>query len=201
MDDTQELILFRPPALWRRLLAQIVDLLVFLPFYMGIGFGAELGAVWGTPMPFALAVLLFVPVPVAFLALRGATPGKFLLRMRVIGTDGRTLGWRRAWNRQFLFASVFLLSVLEEGSAMGRLGPGTDIQAVVEEAANHMSAWGWIAQLAASLVWASALLVLVRPDRRGLHDLWGGSIVVPAEGAAVCVRGNETGFVLNSSYG
>lgn len=183
MDDTQELIIFRPPALWRRLLAQLVDLLVFLPFYMGIGFGAELGAAWGSPMPFAVAVLVFVPVPVIFLAMRGATPGKLLLRLRVVGVDGRELGWRRAWNRQVLFASVLLLSVLEEGSAMGRLGAGVDIQTVVEEAAVNMSAWGWIAQLAASLVWASALLVLVRPDRRGLHDLWGGSVVVPAGGA------------------
>lgn len=187
-DDRQDLILFRPSPLWRRFLAQTVDLLAFLPFYMGIGFGAELGAAWGSPLPFAFAVLVFVPVPIAFLALRGATPGKLLLRLRVVGVDGRPLGWRRAWNRQALFAAVLLLSVLEEGAAMVRLGPGADIQKVVEDAAGNMSGWGWTAQLAASLVWASALLVMVRPDRRGLHDLWGSSIVVPS-GGAMSVRG------------
>lgn len=181
------MILFTPPPLWRRFLAQIVDFLAFLPFYMAIGYGAELGAVWGSPLPFAIAILVFLPVPIIFLALRGATPGKLLLRLRVMGLDGRALGWRRAWNRQALFIAVLLLSVLEEGGAMGRLGPGSDLQSVVAEAAENMSAWGWLAQLAASLVWASVLLVLVRPDRRGLHDLWAGSVVVPESGA-VAVR-------------
>lgn len=179
-----DMIFFRPPPLWRRFLAQVVDLLVFLPFYMGIGFGAELGASWGNPIPFALAVMVFVPVPIAFLALRGATPGKALLRLRVVGTDGHPLGWRRAWNRQALFAAVLLLSVLEEGGAMGRLGPGRNIQDVVEDAAKNLSMWGGLAQLSASLVWASALLVLVRTDRRGIHDLWGGSVVVASSASA-----------------
>jgi len=151
---------------------------VFIPFYMGMGFGAELGASWGNPLPFAISVALFSPVPVAFLALRGATPGKRFLGLRVMGIDGCDLGWRRAWNRQALFIAVLLLSVLEEGAAMSRLGPGVEIEKVIEEAAMNLSTWGWTAQLAASLVWASALLVLVRPDRRGLHDLWGGTIVV-----------------------
>ena len=178
MDDSPKLLLFRPSPIWRRILAQVVDVLVYLPFYMGMGFGAELGATWGNPLPFAIAVALFAPVSVGFLALRGATPGKKLLGLRVLAIDGRRLGWRQAWNRQALFVAVLLLSVLEEGAAMGRLGPGADIQAVIEDAALNLSAWGWVAQFAASLVWASVLLVLIRPDRRGLHDLWGGTIVV-----------------------
>lgn len=175
-----DILLFRPPPLWRRVLAQFLDLLVYLPFYMGIGYGAELGASWGSPAPFALAVLLFAPVPVMFLAWRGATPGKAMLGLRVVGIDGGALGWRRAWNRQGLFIAVLLLSVIEEGAAMGRLGPGRSIQDVVEEAAAGLTVWGGVAQLAASLVWASVLLVLIRKDRRGLHDLWGASVVVSA---------------------
>ena len=184
MDErTVDILLFRPPPLWRRFLAQALDLLVFLPFWMGIGFGAELGASWGNPIPFALAVLVFVPVPAFFLAWRGATPGKALLGLRVVGIDGLALGWRRAWNRQMLFIVVLLLSVLEEGAAMGRLGPGRSIQDVVEDAAAGLTFWGGLAQLSASLVWASALLVLIRKDRRGLHDLWGGCVVVAASGS------------------
>jgi uncharacterized RDD family membrane protein YckC len=178
MTDPVQVLRLRTAPLWKRALAQVVDLVAYLPFHLAMAYGAELGAQWGTMVPFALAILVYIPIPVAFTALRGATFGKMALGLRVVVPGLRSPGWRHAWNRQGLFIAVLLLTVLEQGAVMARLGPGSTFEQVVEEAAADPSGWGWVAHVSVSLVWASALLVLLRSDRRGLHDLWGGSTVV-----------------------
>lgn len=178
MSEPLQVLRLRAAPLWKRALAQVIDLVAYLPFHLAMAYGAELGSQWGSPVPFALAMLVYVPVPVAFTALRGATFGKMALGLRVVVPGLRVPGWRHAWNRQALFIAVLLLTVLEQGQVMSRLGPGSTFEQVVEEAATNPSGWGWIAHVSVSLVWASALLVLLRTDRRGLHDLWGETTVV-----------------------
>ena len=178
MSEMPQALLLRTAPLWKRALAQVVDLFAYLPFHLAMAYGAELGAQWGSMIPFALAMLVYVPIPVAFTALRGATFGKMALGLRVVVPGQRFPGWRHAWNRQALFIAVLLLTVLEQGAVMARLGPGSTFEQVVEESATNPSGWGWVAHLSVSLVWASALLVLLRSDRRGLHDLWGETTVV-----------------------
>lgn len=178
MSESPQILRLRTAPLWKRGLAQVVDLFAYLPFHLAMAYGAELGAQWGSMIPFALAILVYVPIPVAFTALRGATFGKMALGLRVVVPGRNVPGWRHAWNRQALFVAVLLLTVLEQGAVMARLGPGSTFEQVVEESATNPSGWGWVAHLSVSLVWASALLVLLRSDRRGLHDLWGESTVV-----------------------
>lgn len=178
MTEPLQVLRLRNAPLWKRGLAQIIDLFAYLPFHLAMAYGAELGAQWGTMIPFALAMLVYVPIPVAFTALRGATFGKMALGLRVVVPGLQVPGWRHAWNRQALFIAVLLLTVLEQGAVMSRLGPGSTFEQVVEEAATNPSGWGWVAHVAVSLVWATVLLVLLRSDRRGLHDIWGGSTVV-----------------------
>lgn len=178
MTEPIQILRLRTAPLWKRALAQVVDLIAFLPFHLGMAYGAELGAQWGSMAPFALAMLVYVPVPVAFTALRGATLGKMAFGLRVVVPGLAVPGWRHAWNRQALFIAVLLLTVLEQGAVMARLGPGSSFEQVVEEAAANPAGWGWVAHVAVSLVWASVLLVLLRNDRRGIHDLWGGSTVI-----------------------
>lgn len=178
MTEPLQVLKLRIAPLWKRALAQVVDLFAYLPFHLAMAYGAELGAQWGTMAPFAMAMLVYVPVPVAFTALRGATFGKMALGLRVVVPGRQLPGWRHAWNRQALFIAVLLLTVLEQGAVMSRLGPGSTFEQVVEASAAEPSGWGWVAHLSVSLIWASVLLVLLRSDRRGLHDLLGESTVV-----------------------
>lgn len=178
MSEPMQILRLRAAPLWKRALAQVLDLLASLPFFLAMAYGAELGAQWGSMVPFAAAMLVYVPVPVAFTALRGATFGKMALGLRVMVPGRRVPGWRHAWNRQALFLAVLLLTVLEQGAVMSRLGPGSTFEQVVEASAAEPSGWGWVAHLSVSLIWASVLLVLLRSDRRGLHDLLGESTVV-----------------------
>jgi len=178
MAPTGDIQLYRPAPLWRRALAQIADLglLLFVAPLFSDAF--DLSAQWGSILPMAVVVALWQPIVVAFVAFWGATPGKMLMGLRVVVPGETRLGWRRAWNRQSPFLAVQFLSLLEQAGALIRLGPGTTLDDLVLEAATNPSGWTWMGHLATMLVWASALFVLMRPDRRGIHDLWADTVVV-----------------------
>jgi len=186
MNDLPNLTLLHPAPIWKRALAQAIDLLVFSPFHFVMGIGLILAFAWGTILPFGLAVALYLPIPVALTALRGATPGKLLLRLRIVAIDAGIPGWRRAWNRQALFLAWLLFQVLALGDAVNRLGPGMDLSdpkildRVYESIAENPSGWGWATQFCGMMIWGSGVLALLRADRRGFHDLWADTLVVEA---------------------
>jgi uncharacterized RDD family membrane protein YckC len=86
---------------WRRLVASFVDGLILVP--VTLLFMALAGVDWVNTTP--LQDFLFNWVPswayyVAFTALYGATPGKMLLGIRVVKTDGRPVDWLTALMRE-----------------------------------------------------------------------------------------------------
>jgi uncharacterized RDD family membrane protein YckC len=86
---------------WRRLVASFVDGLILVPVTLLLM--ALAGVDWVNTTP--LQSLLFNWVPswayyVAFTALYGATPGKMLLGIRVVKTDGRPVDWLSALMRE-----------------------------------------------------------------------------------------------------
>jgi uncharacterized RDD family membrane protein YckC len=178
MAPNGDIQLFRPAPLWKRALAQLADLALLV--VVGVAFSGvvRLSYQWGTMLPTGLLVVLWQSSLVGFVALLGATPGKLLLRLRVSVPGQAVPGWRRAWNRQAPFLAVQILSLVEQAGAMARLGPGATLDELMAEAATNPSGWGWAAHLAFMVVWVAALFVLMRPDRRGLHDLWADSVVV-----------------------
>jgi uncharacterized RDD family membrane protein YckC len=106
----------QPAGFWIRLAAYSIDsAIVSLPvvvascvwaFWLAERGGA-MGLVETTPRVFllpiiggAVSLLLSVVYPVYFWAVRGATPGKQILGLRVLGADGETpIGWQRAMLR------------------------------------------------------------------------------------------------------
>jgi uncharacterized RDD family membrane protein YckC len=178
MATNGDLQIFRPAPLWKRALAQFVDVLLLLATGVVFSDVVRISYEWGTMLPTGALMVLWQTTLVAFVALRGATPGKLLLGLRVAVPGQSSPGWRRAWNRQAPFLAVQILSMVEQAVAVARLGPGVTLDALVSEAANNPSGWGWAAQLSFMVVWVSALFVVMRPDRRGLHDLWADTVVV-----------------------
>lgn len=105
-----------PAGFWIRLAAYSIDtVIISLPVLLASGawaiWLAERGGVMGlqvlSPRVFLLPIaggvaslLLSIVYPLYFWAVRGATPGKQVLGLRVHGTDGETpIGWRRAMLR------------------------------------------------------------------------------------------------------
>lgn len=180
MATNGDLQIFRAAPLWKRGLAQFVDLLLLVAIGVVFSEVVRLSYEWGTMLPTAVLMVLWQTSLVAFVALRGATPGKLLLGLRVAVPGQSSPGWRRAWNRQAPFLAIQILSLVEQAGAVSRLGPGVTLDALMAEAATNPSGWGWAAHLSFMVVWVSALFVVMRPDRRGLHDLWADTVVVDA---------------------
>lgn len=86
---------------WRRLVASFVDGLILV--FVTLLLMALARVDWMNPTP--TQNLLFNWLPswayyVAFTALYGATPGKMLLGIRVVKTDGRPVDWLTALMRE-----------------------------------------------------------------------------------------------------
>jgi len=86
---------------WRRLVASLVDGLILVPLTLLLMALAQVD--WTNLTP--TQNLLFNWIPswayyVAFTALYGATPGKMLLGIRVVKTDGRPVDWLTAFMRE-----------------------------------------------------------------------------------------------------
>lgn len=159
---------------WRRLLAFMLDgLLLGL---IGTGPAMYLGplvqplGMWGH--------LLFVPAMVLYRGLSqgisGCTPGQYLLGLRVVRADGSKPGWG---------AVLLRTGVLSLGlGTMGMTMPG--------------NSWAEVGiRLIGGLCGASSLyLALFEGQRRGLHDLVAGTVVVrrgvqPAVGPVARIHG------------
>jgi len=97
---------------WRRLVASFVDILIVTVAYLLITPLVEADIQEHMALAVLLLYLLFPwAYLVAFTALYGATPGKMLLGIRVVKSDGRPVGWLTALTRETLgktLSSVFL---------------------------------------------------------------------------------------------
>ena len=86
---------------WRRLVASFVDILIVTVAYLLITPLVEADIQEHMALAVLLLYLLFPwAYLVAFTALYGATPGKMLLGIRVVKSDGRPVGWLTALIRE-----------------------------------------------------------------------------------------------------
>jgi uncharacterized RDD family membrane protein YckC len=156
------------PTVPQRALATSVDLV--LSGMLGVTRSAAPASA-GCTLVFGLVVFVLVPALTG-----GATPGKWLVPLR-IRTAG---GGRPAWYQLLVRAAVLLLPwlLIHAGSVWlanrGSPPPGVVLAGLL---------------LAFSYPVLPAAVVALRPDRRGLHDLAAGTHVTPATRRAAAASG------------
>jgi uncharacterized RDD family membrane protein YckC len=102
----------RPAALPSRVVAGLVDAVLQLALLLAVGglveaVGADVSEAAGSAIGLVVFVLLTIGYPVAFEALlRGRTPGKAAVGLRVVRDDGGPIGFRHAFVRAL--AGAFL---------------------------------------------------------------------------------------------
>ena len=95
----------RPAALPSRVVAGTLDAILQLLLLLGVGglveaVGADLSNAAGSALGLVVFLLVLLGYPVAFEALlRGRTPGKAALGLRVVRDDGGPIGFRHAFVR------------------------------------------------------------------------------------------------------
>jgi uncharacterized RDD family membrane protein YckC len=179
------LIQWRTAELWRRLVAEGVDILFFAMFLPLVGLGVQLSFLWHNVGPFAIGLLLIPAVEILLTKRFRATPGKRLLGLRVVRLDARPPTWQDCIQRRILWLILLVTMALQIGPILPDM-PGEFDQAALTKALQDLpSNWAMLTDFATAFLLASALLALFRPDHRSLQDIWAGTVVVrPAPTAA-----------------
>jgi uncharacterized RDD family membrane protein YckC len=133
----------RPAALPSRLLAGGLDAILQLTLFLGLGalltaVSSSLSSAADSALGLVLLVLVGIAYPVTFESLlRGRTPGKMALGLRVVRDDGGPVGFRQAFVRglcgafierpgfTFFVAGVLTMALNGRGKRLGDLLAGT----------------------------------------------------------------------------
>lgn len=178
MNDATTIQAWTPGEPWRRLLATFADILFFLPIAMMAVPATELSIQWQNSAPLALVSVSWWMVGLYLIVRFQGTPGKRLLGLRIVRTDGRRAGWLDAINRQILFIGLSGLSLMQQGRVLASVPSNTTLEGFLSLLTENPGNMAWVGDAGLALLWASCLLILMRPDRRSLYDLWSGTVVV-----------------------
>jgi len=170
---------------WKRFCALFIDRLIVLSTAFLI---AEIPCpVRFGPIPsIILAVFVFVLVniyEVYFHGRFGATPGKWVVGIRVTRPDGRQIGWTEAWTRSSVdIAFAFIVLVFEmwgmfqvdwaQFAPLGWSERPTKLREVLPSWFRALDV------LQAVWVYSEVLVVLFNKRKRALHDFLAGTIVI-----------------------
>jgi uncharacterized RDD family membrane protein YckC len=138
---------------WRRAAAVFLDALIVIGVALAIDWIVRPEPPWrGIPDVGYLVFQLFYSV---YLVYRfGGTPGKLIMRLRIVRVDGRAVTLRRAFLRHF---PEFLFSLL------GFVGPSWEPYERV-----LLQIW----------IWSELIVMLTNKRRRALHDFIAGTVVI-----------------------
>ncbi len=160
-------------GLGRRLVAAIVDSLLFIVAGMLVGFGLGLGFMASPELEpdlrlQATSSLIVGGAGLLYFALlhaaRGQTLGKMALKIRVVTLDGGPIDARAAWVRAFMYTGIGLLP---------------SIPAVVL-GDSFWAIYGVLGIATGAYGIANAITLIVTKRRRAIHDFAAGTKVVMA---------------------
>lgn len=178
VNDATTMQAWVPGEPWRRILATLLDLVFFLPVASLAVPATELALVWQNSAPLAGISVLWWALNLFLIVRFQGTPGKRVMGLRIMRTDGRTPNLMDAVNRQILYIGLSGFSILHQGAILPEVPPDTKLEAFLELVTQSPSSWAWVGDAGLALLWASCLLIMLRPDRRALYDLWSGTVVV-----------------------
>lgn len=117
----------------------------------------------------SISVVIYILYFIIFQFLyKGQTLGKKLLKIRVVTKEEKqpSLG-------DFVVRGIIVEGILATFLSL--------IAIVVLSKDNYLTIYTWLSMLSSTFIVASALMVLYRKDRRGLHDMMAKTIVIKEE--------------------
>ncbi len=174
----------------QRLLAMLIDLLVFVPLIVLYQFIEPVSRVAA-----AVFTILHASLGQSYVIYGhgrfGRTVGKWVMRIRVVRVTGEPLRWREAWLRSafdvcFMVAgTVGMVTTLFAVADSQYYGVGWRARSANLEA--YQPAWAALATWV-GVVWfhSEVVTMLLNKRRRALHDFVAGTVVIsePRRGAA-----------------
>jgi uncharacterized RDD family membrane protein YckC len=169
---------------WRRLVAMLIDLVVFAPLSFFV--------IWGTHHYRLFDVYMLIPnvvisilFSVVLVGKFGGTPGKLVLGMRIIRVDGTPIGMPRAFVRNLPELLLWLASAVALCVPLLNMPDDAYLQLAphLGERRRELEtlAPSWYEPLQIlyyAWVYGELLVLLTNKKRRALHDFLAGSVVV-----------------------
>ena len=160
----------------------------FLIDYAPVLVAGQLASQFGPAWIHSLAILAFFVVRLLGHALWGQTPGKLLLRVRVVENQDRRVRWRTAALRDLPYWLLY------GGTTLGFsvvLGLTIDIDAEPEGAARGIVSLLYVAVALAGFALADIGFALFGGGRRAIHDRIAGTRVVATEPTLLALTDGE----------
>lgn len=166
-----------------RALALLIDAVIYGPIYFGL---IHLGVKFSKPIYLAIfcfASLFSVLLNICFHYKYAATPGKYLMKIKVSKTDGSKIGLKNAFFR----SSVDLIF------ALGLLASSLFVYSKIDYSAYHVLSYTarlrmtaavkpiWVSYLVALQqiwTWGELIVVLLNEKRRAPHDFIAGTVLL-----------------------
>ena len=165
-------------SVWARLLSLILDGLLWSPVAVAVAYAASRSPAWGVIL-FPAALVSFVVYQVALHATFGATVGKLILRIRVVNTDYTPIDLYAALKRSFVDAVFRLGLATISVQVIQALGP-VPINSMMEfvKALQVNKSYATLSNMESLWTLSEIATCLFHPQRRALHDLIAGTLVV-----------------------
>ena len=174
---------------WKRLGAFAIDFLLMMPLMYLVILGQSkfryFDLYWALP-----GTVIGLWFSVYLVKRYGGTPGKLLMRTRVVMLDGSPVTWKAAMLRHSILLLFSLASMLALGigllnleipdSQFFSMGFMARSALIVGAAPSWYEVTNWLLQI---WTWSEFLVILLNKKRRALHDYLAGTVVVNTQQA------------------
>ncbi len=170
---------------WKRFGAYWIDVIIFLPIMVL--------STWGGEQSRLFQLYWFVPglfiglwFHVYLVKTYGATPGKLLLKIKIVKVDGSDVGYKEAMLR---YSVLFVISVVMSAALIPVTLEMTDAyyfsmrwQERALYMVEHAPSWFNVANVFMNIwIWSEFIVMLTNKKRRALHDFIAGTVVINKE--------------------
>src|SRR4051812_43822442 len=164
---------------WLRFCSMLLDGLILSPLLLLIMLNtSRLLMIAIVTLSFCLNVFYEVYLVQRF----GGTPGKLILRLRIVKTDGSPATYRQALLRaspDMIFSFLGSISLLIVLSRMSNAGYSELNSAPYSQIAALSPAWSGVVTVIERIWdWGELIVLQMNPKKRALHDFLAGTVVV-----------------------
>ncbi len=167
---------------WIRLFSQLIDMAIiysFSLFFCRLEFLSYHWFLATNLISFIFFRFYFVYLVGKF----GQTPGKMLLKARVIRIDGTPLRWSNAWVRNSVETSIVVLLNAAFVMAFSHFSPNEFNALDIAGKKNLLNEFmpgfvGTMLMVNKVFGWSESLVVLTNRKKRALHDFLAGTVVI-----------------------
>ncbi len=164
---------------WKRVGVALIDIALSFPLWPLFTWAHNEGWRRGTVAPILVVNLADTFAFIALVHYFGGTPGKLILKMRIIGRDAQYLSWNKAIRREAISITTMFLTVAPLWWTFRQIEPGNYAADAQQKLLERYTGLFWAWTYGCGIVQCiDVAWVATNRHRRAIHDYIAGSYVV-----------------------